>query len=159
MLHFYTSNEVDCHFAWQKVTSELTSTLLLRSDNQLANMLTKAFSKSQMTTIFNKLSVINICAQPWEKIVNILFALYYFCWALEVHRHHPMLESATWIPFLLSRWAKSSNRLHSYTSPNLSSTLWPTPFSIDVLGSWGYFIFYRWIGAFVYIIHIWWAPM
>ncbi|GKB38299.1 hypothetical protein Tco_0883241 [Tanacetum coccineum] len=55
--------EVDCHFTPEKLEDGTITTPHVRTEDQLADVLTKAFPGTRINSICNKLGMINIYAQ------------------------------------------------------------------------------------------------
>ena len=55
--------EVDCHFTREKLEDGTITTPHIRTENQLADVLTKALPGTRINSICNKLGMINIYAQ------------------------------------------------------------------------------------------------
>nr|GFC08810.1 putative indole-3-acetic acid-amido synthetase GH3.1 [Tanacetum cinerariifolium] len=55
--------EVDCHFSHKKLEDGTITTPHIRTESQLADVLTKALPKTRINSICNKLGMINIYAQ------------------------------------------------------------------------------------------------
>nr|GEV67397.1 hypothetical protein [Tanacetum cinerariifolium] len=55
--------EVDCHFTREKLEDRTITTPRIRTESQLADVLTKAFPRTRINSICNKLGMINIYAQ------------------------------------------------------------------------------------------------
>ena len=66
--------EVDRHFVKEKLTEGLICTSFVRTENQLANILTKGVSSKIFNSTLDKLGIWDIYALAWEGVLEDIYA-------------------------------------------------------------------------------------
>ena len=61
--------EIDCHIIWEKIQAMILKTLHVTSQNQLADILTKAFHPNQFHGLLGKMGIHDLYSPSWGRIL------------------------------------------------------------------------------------------